>query len=641
MLGQDTIEQVRRQTSLVAVVQQVVRLQRRGRSFVGLCPFHKEKTPSFHVNDERGFYHCFGCKASGDAIRFVQEMQGLTFVDAIRELADRAGIEIVEEHAAEDGRVRAESRRRTVELYEVGNAAAAFFEKALREHPLRHVAIAELSRRGLVASSPTDSIADALQSFRVGYAPYGWDELLLHLRTLGFSMQAAENVGLIVPRKSSSGHYDRFRHRLMFTVMDLQGRVVAFSGRTLPELEPEDLRKLGLTGPTEFDSANAKAKYVNSPESPIYKKRETLFGLYQARQSLRELGKAILVEGNFDVVSLHARGLRNVIAPLGTAFTSEQAKLVRRLAPEITLMFDGDSAGRRAVLASREAVREAGLGCRVANLPDGTDPDEFVRRAGAEALANCVQAGRGLLEYLIDTSLDSGFLKDDPLTRAAKIKEVVELIASEKDPETRAMAKTYADTVAERLNISDDRTLNALEARIRREVSARQTPPQSDTRTQTSKANQNQARSPNLGDAVAQEVLGCILDWPELLHDAEVGDALGFTEGDIALTIALARRTFLGQKADSVEEFLAKIPVSIHAFAASRLAAPRHNRLEDARTVLLKNVSKLRRLEQHRRRPEDLEAIQRAAASGDFDAELALLQMHVKLARERHGVGER
>ncbi len=635
MLGQETIERVRRQTSLVAVVEQVVRLQQRGRSFVGLCPFHKEKTPSFHVNDERGFYHCFGCKASGDVIRFVQEMQGVTFAEAIHDLADRAGIEIVEERSAEDSRVHAESRRRLMELFEVGNAAASFFEQALRDHPLRRVAMAELARRGLEPSSSTDSIADALQSFRIGYAPHGWDELLRHLRTLGFSISAAESVGLIVPRRTNNGHYDRFRHRLMFAVLDLQGRVIAFSGRALPEPEPDELKKAGIAVPTEPDTSGTQAKYVNSPESPIYKKRETLFGLYQARQALREQGKAILVEGNFDVVSLHARGLRQTIAPLGTAFTTEQAKLLRRLTPEVTLMFDGDSAGRRAVRAAREAVREAGLGCRVAHLSDGTDPDELVRRAGPEAILRAVQSGRGLLEHLIDSCLDSGFTKDDPLTRAAKIKEVAELISTETNPETRALAENYADTVAARLDISDARTFQALQRRIRQAASS------AATKTIPAGATQRQAQGPNRRDAVALDVLGCILDWPELLQDAEVEDALSLTEGDIALTLALARRTFLGQKAESVEEFLAKVPVSIHAFAASRLAAPSHNRLEDARTVLLKDVSKLKRLEQHRRRPEDLEAIQRAAASGDIEAEDALLRMHERRARERHGVGER
>jgi DNA primase len=635
VLGQETIEQVRRQTSLVAVIQQVVRLQRRGRSFVGLCPFHKEKTPSFHVNDERGFYHCFGCKASGDVIKFVQETQGVTFAEAIRELADRAGIEIVEERSAEDSRARAESRRRLLELYEVGNAAASFFEQALRDHPLRGQAVAELARRSLVASTPTDSIADALQAFRVGYAPYGWDELLRHLRSLGFSMAAAESVGLAVPRRSSNGHYDRFRHRLMFAVLDIQGRVIAFSGRALPEPDPSELNKAGLAPTGESDTTTAKAKYVNSPESPIYKKRETLFGLYQARQALREQGRALLVEGNFDVVSLHAHGLHQAVAPLGTAFTLEQAKLLRRLTPDMTLMFDGDAAGRRAVRAAREVVREAGLGCQVAALPDGQDPDDLVRRGGAQSVMGCVQAAKGLLEYLIDTCLESGFIADDAITQAAKIKEVAELIASENDVEIRAMAERYADRIAERLGIADARTFRALNQLVRQAAT------EAGKRAANGQVNANQARSPIPSDAVAREVLGCVLDWPELLREPEFEDAFGLIEGDIALALALARRVFLGQKADCVEEFLAKIPVSIHAFAASRLAAPRHNRLEDARTVLLKNVSKLMRLEQHRRRPQDLEAIQRAAASGDFDAELALLRRHERLARVRHGVGER
>jgi DNA primase len=646
VLEADTIERVRHQTSLVAVVQQFVRLQKRGRSFTGLCPFHKEKTPSFHVNDERGFYHCFGCKASGDAIRFVQEMQGLSFIDAVRELAEKAGIEIVETaHGSDDARQRAEARRRHQELYDTANAAAGFFETALRNHPLRQCALDELAKRGLTPSTATDSVADALQAFRVGYAPYGWDELAKHLRTLGLPLSAAEAVGLVLPRKTGPGHYDRFRHRLMFAVMDMQGRVIAFSGRALSEPEPAMLTRLGIAPLRDTDKTSERAKYVNSPESPLYKKREILFGLYQARQTLRETGKALVVEGNFDVVSLHARGIKQTIAPLGTAFTPEQAHLVRRLAAEVVLMFDGDSAGRRAVRASREAVRAAQLQCRVANLPDGIDPDELVRRAGADGVRHAIDSSRGLLEYLIDACLDSGFSKDDPLTRAAKIKEVTELIASEADPEVRAMAETYADSIAERLNISDARTLRALAQRIRQAVAA----PASQDDDRTPAARRRQANSPTV-DPVSLDILGCVLDWPELLNDADVQTALATTEGDVALTLSLARRTFLGQKADSVEEFLAKIPVSIHAFAASRLAAPRHNRLEDARTVLLENVSKLKRLEQNRRRPETIEALQRAAASGNFDAELALLrqkrdQALLRLqegqAKARHGVGER
>jgi DNA primase len=413
----------------------------------------------------------------------------------------------------------------------------------------------------------------------------------------------------------------------------------------LSEPDPALLTQLGVAPLRDADKTSERAKYVNSPESPLYKKREILFGLYQARQTLRETGTALVVEGNFDVVSLHARGLRQTIAPLGTAFTPEQAHLVRRLAPEIVLMFDGDSAGRRAVAASRESVRAAGLQCRVARLPDGIDPDELVRRAGPEGVRHAIESSRGLLEHLIDACLDSGFSKDDPLTRAAKIKEVTELIASEADPEVRSMAETYADSIAARLNISDARTLRALAQRIRQAVAT----PSAQGAERGATTRRRQAPSPTI-DPVSLVILGCVLDWPELMNDADVQAALNTTEGDVALTLSLARRTFLGQKADSVEEFLAKIPVSIHAFAASRLAAPECDRLEDARTVLLENVSKLKRLEHNRRRPETIEALQRAAASGDFEAELALLRqkrdqallrLHEGQAKARHGVGER
>jgi DNA primase len=632
VLGQETIEQVRRQTSLVAVVQQSVRLQRRGRSYVGLCPFHQEKTPSFHVNEERGFYHCFGCKASGDAIRFVQETQGVSFVQAVRDLADRAGIVIVEQEAtAEDARQRAEARRKQQELYDVGNAAAVFFEQALRDHPLSAIARAELARRTLVPTSPTDSIADALQAFRVGYAPYGWDELARHLRSLGLPSQAAESAGLIVPRKSGGGHYDRFRHRLMFAVLDLQAKVVAFSGRCLPEPTHDQLRQASIEATRESTAEAAKAKYINSPESPIYKKRETVFGLFQARQALRDAGQALLVEGNFDVVSLHARGIRNAVAPLGTAFTAEQATLIKRLAPEVVLLFDGDTAGRRAASAAREAVRAADLLCRVASLPDGVDPDELVRRGGVEAVRYAVQSSRGILEYLIDSCLDGGFTVGDALARAARIKRVAEILSAETDPEVRAMAEGYADQVAERLGISDARTFRVLASRIRRALTK--------DSARAAASHKQQACGPKMSDPVGLEVLGCILDWPDLLADPDLEPLLDYAEGDVAAALALARRAFLGQIADAVEVFLAKVPRSIHAFASGRLAAPRYDRIEDARTVLLKNIGKLMRAQQ--RKPEVFEAIQQAAADGDFEQELVLLRRYAQRARQRHGVGER
>ena len=311
MIAPETITKVREHADIAAVVGDTIKLTRRGRSLVGLCPFHKEKTPSLHVNADRGFFYCFGCHEKGDVIGFVMKTEGLSFVDAVRRLAERLGI-VIEESEEGAGRSHGGSAQPHKDLYEVSAIAAAYFETQLREHAAARVAREELARRELHASAPTDAIADALQLFRVGYAPAGWDNLVAYLQRQGISPMLAEQVGLIVPRKQGSGHYDRFRNRLMFAVTDVQGRVVAFSGRVLPDPE---------TG--EIDTTTGK--YINSPESPIYKKGETVFGLFQARQAIRERDYAVLVEGNFDVVSLHARGLHHVVAPLGTAFTPMQA----------------------------------------------------------------------------------------------------------------------------------------------------------------------------------------------------------------------------------------------------------------------------------------------------------------------------
>lgn len=642
LIGQDTIERVRQQASLVAVVEETVRLQRRGRSLIGLCPFHKEKTPSFHVNPERGFYHCFGCGVSGDAIRFVQETQGLSFIEAVRELAERFGVAVVEVGTDAERRGQTELRRRQTEFYDVSNAAAAFFEQMARQHPLARYAQAELARRGLVSDAPTSAVANALQAFRVGYAPLGWDELTKHLRTVGLSHSAAEAVGLIVPRKNRPGHYDRFRHRLMFAIMDPQGRVIAFSGRTLPMPEAAELEPLGLSVPS--DSANqqqAPAKYLNSPESPIYKKREALFGWFQARNGIREAGQAIVVEGNFDVVSLHARGVTNVVAPLGTAFTTEQAHLIRRLAQDVCLLFDGDKAGRRAVRASRDAIRDAGLGCKVASLPEGIDPDELVRKEGPAGISRTVAAARGLLEYLIDSVLDAGFAADDALAQSARIKEVTDLLAAETDPSVRALATRYADQIAGRLGVADAQTFSALERRVRAALtSVGSTAPKRPGDSGDSKrepTNRPQSQSTPIG----LEILGILLDHPQLLDSSELSESAVFLEGDIAAAVAAAKSTMTGHPVLATEQFLAKLPGSVYPFAASRLAAPLYESLEDAKTVLAQNINKLVRLEQVRQKNDAIAALRRAAAAGDFNAELALLEQQFSQAQQRHGVGER
>ena len=628
VIERDIIERVRDQTRLLDLVRETVKLEKVGLAYVGNCPLHPGTTPSFHLNPELGFYYCSGCGAEGDALAYLQQLDGLTLTEAVEVLAERAGIPFV---VPLEERERHERRRA---LYDACEAAAAYFERMLREHPCRALAHAELSQRGLTARSPTGPIADALQAFRVGYAPYAWDGLTTHLRNAGISLQAAEAVGVVSPRRTRVGHYDRFRHRLMFAVTDLRGRVIAFSGRALPEPTTNELQRSGVA-PLGTSSGETAAKYVNSPESPVYRKREAVFGLHQARQAVRDAEECLLVEGNFDVVSLHANGVKHAVAPLGTAFTTEQARLIRRFAPRVTFMFDPDPAGRRAVAAGRAACKEAALAAKVAVLPDGKDPDELVRTDGADAVRARIRLARPLLEYLIDTTLDSGCSVDDAQARAAKVREAAQLLADEPDPTLRALATQHAERLAERLGVADPRTFRELGRTVRRALNqadlARE--PNHDRRVPTP----NQARSRDQSQAVELEIFGCFLDCPDLLDSdapTEAGEVLGPA---VVEALDALRQSRVPQKRLDLEQLLAKLPLSIHPFAAARLAAPLYERLDDARSKLLDNVNKLKRLQLRCSSPE-VEELQRAAASGDFDKEIALLREHERRARKRHGL---
>jgi len=632
VIGQETLDRVRRDANIVEVVSESVKLQKRGRSHVGLCPFHKEKTPSFHVNPERGFYHCFGCHASGDAIKFLQETEGLDFIEAVRQLAERLGIDVIETASDAERRQQTEARRRQQELYEIGSLAATFFERMLREHPLKDTAERELARRGLVPVTPTDSVADALQAFRVGYAPFGWDELSKHLRDSGSSLGAAEKVGLVMPRRSGSGYYDRFRHRLMFAVLDGQGRVVAFSGRALDEPAPERLRALGYE-PSSSDEP--PAKYMNSPESPVYKKREAVFGLYQARQALRTLDRAVIVEGNFDVLSMHARGLKNVVAPLGTAFTAEQARGIRRFTQQVTLLFDPDEAGRRAVRASRDVCREVGLSARVASLPKGVDPDELVRRGGAEQAGRVLDAAQPIIEYLIEELLDDRFSTSDSATQAQKVQQVIELVASEDDPAVRALAENHSDRLAARMGLghAEVKTVLALKRHLTAAVSRTQSPTQAVPRIQPP----SRARSRDRREEIGLEILGALLDFPELFASSEVIQAAALLEGDVAAGLAALRQAHETGIMDS-ETVLAKLAAPIHPFALARTAAPKHESVVDAKAELVGNLRKLESFDLSREKSLGMSELQQLEKTGNVDDELTVLRRVWDKARERRGV---
>jgi DNA primase len=650
MISKETISLVRDRTDIIAVVSESVpTLKKRGRRFLGLCPFHKEKTPSFNVNPDTGLYHCFGCKESGDAIRFLERVEGYAFAEAVRALAERAGIAIEEERGALPSEAERHKKERAA-LYGAMQMAAAWFEQQLTEHPLASFAVDELARRELTPDN------EAVRAFRVGYAPAAWDGLVTFLKKQGVSPAIGESVGLLVPRSSGTGYYDRFRHRLMFAVLDAQGRVVAFSGRALAD-PPDDSSGSGSGPGARADGPrDPPPKYINSPESPIYVKGANLFGLWQARHSIRQQERAVLVEGNFDVVSLHARGVTNVVAPLGTAFTIDQARLLRRYTVSLTLLFDGDNAGRKAVTAALEPSEQAELDAEVATLPNGTDPDEFVRNggnaakpaaapsgaagapsspSGAEALKHVMAQARGLREYLIDTLLEASFNPGNSRELMVRVDGVCALIAGEKDPFRRAMLKARADDALGRLDLVRF-ARDAIAPVQRRFAVASQT----GRATVGPRPYEARVKPRPPGQEERKAIVGAILEFPGLLDDSSVLREIELLEGDsariVAAIVACLRVTASGEKRLDGTEFLAQMSPAIQAFASERLAAPAHETLEEARATVAANSKKLRGTTVAQETREAVREQHRVA--GDWNAELETLKRQDALAREGKGL---
>jgi DNA primase len=640
LISPETITSVKERTDIVTLVGEYTRLQKRGRNWLGLCPFHKEKTPSFNVHQDRGFYHCFGCKESGSVIDFVMKLEGYNFPEAVRALAERCGVE-VEESAEPADRARMEEKRRdTLDLYELNQLVASYFEEQLREsgHPFAHHARAELARRGLPLGSD-EAIDESLAAFRIGYAPYGWDSLASYLRKQEISPLNAERLGLIVRRSRGEGHYDGFRHRLMFAVVDKSGRVVAFSGRALAEPSEEELQQHRIepmSRPKPDEERRAPPKYINSAESPIYVKGDTVFGLHQARMAVRSEQRAIVVEGNFDVLSLHARGVQNVVAPLGTAFTQAQAKLIRRYAPEVVVMFDGDAAGKKAAMAMRGAAREAGLSVRVASLPDGADPDTLVHDKGVEAIHGVVKGARGMLEYLINETIGTSAVWDGSRQQTLeRIRTVAGFLAEERDPNMRAMAKTYADEVASKLVIGgrSPTDLRALERMMDRALA--EPPAGSSPKSDESHVVGPRSRSrPRAGD-IELATLGAVFDFPELINDSGIQHALGELEGAAALAVLAVRQMWDAKKSLQAAELLDLMPQAVHSFAVGRLASPKFSDLGEARMELLDNAEKLRRRSLTGDKAVKVQELARAQGQGDVDAEDELLRELERVARNR------
>lgn len=420
-IPQQVVEEILGRTNVLEIVQQYVALKRSGINYKGLCPFHQEKTPSFYVHPGKGIYKCFGCGEGGDSVNFLMSLEGWTFQEAVRSLAGRLGIEIPEE-SEEDAKVARQRQEAKRQYQQIMELARGYYEDQLWGVN-GAAARSYLEQRGVDEATA--------RKFGLGYAPPGWQNILDTLNSKGINGALAERAGLALERNQGEGHYDRFRDRLLFPVVDIWGHTLAFSGRVLP----------GDDGP----------KYINSSETAYYVKGEQLYGLHVAKRGIQQREFALLVEGNFDVVTLHAAGLDMVVAPMGTAFTTKQAQLLRRYTTKVILALDGDSAGEEATLKSLAPLEEAQLEARVIRFAPGDDPDSYVRREGATALLGLVDKAQPLIDWALNRVLPKAGGAEVPIEDRLKALEAASEIL--KDVKNPIFLRHYKQELERRLAI--------------------------------------------------------------------------------------------------------------------------------------------------------------------------------------------
>jgi DNA primase len=426
-IPEDVINQVRDRADIETVVSCYLALTRAGQNLKGLCPFHNEKTPSFFVNTAKQLFKCFGCGEGGDVFKFMMKREGMSFQEAVMELGRRVGISI----PTADDRTPLSDGAVKKRLQNLNELAATWYQQNLNSSE-GTIARNYLEGRGILASTS--------EAFGVGLALPSWDGLLQRLVRNGYAPKEGVIAGLIVPRDQSghrypeNGYYDRFRNRLMFPIWDLQKRVVAFGGR-----------HLGEDGP----------KYLNSSDTPLFRKGHTLYSLERARESASRLQTLIIVEGYFDVIALHQAGITNVAATLGTALTADHIQMISRFVKKVILLFDPDEAGVRASLRTLDLFVGSNLGVKVISLPDGHDPDTFVRKNGAQAFLHLQEAAPSLLDFSIQHCLagaTSGSIED-------KIRSVDNVLGILQKAGNRIEKEEYTRRVAERLGISQQRLI--------------------------------------------------------------------------------------------------------------------------------------------------------------------------------------
>jgi DNA primase len=497
-IPEDKISEIQNSVDIVDIISEVVLLKQTGRNYTGLCPFHSEKSPSFSVSREKQIFYCFGCGAGGNVFSFLMKQESLSFVEAVKKLSVRAGIELPDQEMSPEMKKRINEKE---QLYTINKYALAFFQKCLLgSSGLR--AVQYMEARGIKK--------EIIDFFQIGFAPRGWDNLVQFFSKMNIRLDTVEKAGLIAARPSGKGFYDRFRERIMFPIFNTRKQVVGFGGRVMDDSLP---------------------KYLNTPETPIFNKSRNLYGLCQTRDACREASEAFVVEGYFDLIALYQHGIENVAATLGTALTSDHVRILRGFVKKAILVFDSDDAGAKAAVRSISLFRQENVEARVLVLPKGDDPDSFVFRLGAEAFYAAADQALGIVPFLIESAIEKhGLSMEGKLLVVSEMKGPLSAI---NDPVARSI---YIKELSERINVDQNAVLEI----IRKESFKSQKcnpyskgPSRGFTANPVSREEQSSAKTPvGAAHRAESKIISMMLQCPEMIPEIVSYDVLELFEDE-------------------------------------------------------------------------------------------------------------
>ena len=542
-IPEEKVSEIKQAADIVDIVSETVLLKRSGKNFLGLCPFHTEKTPSFTVSPDKQIFYCFGCGSGGNVFSFLMKQEGLSFPETARGLAKRYGIDLPIRPLSPDQKKKISQREG---LFDINRRAMEFFHEALCCGTAGQAARSYLKRRGISQ--------ETIDDFKLGYAPDGWDRLLNYFANQRISTTLIEKGGLILPRKNKTGYYDRFRNRIMFPIIDANKQVIGFGGRVLDDSIP---------------------KYLNSPETPVYNKGRSLYGIQQAKEQCRAAGTVFIVEGYLDLLALYQHGIQNAVATLGTSLTTDHVRLLTRYAGRMVLVYDSDEAGIRSAkrcigtfwrehvdFRRQDVFSEEKADTHILVLPAGHDPDSFVFENGPDAFLEAAAKSPGIITFLMNQAVEKHGLSTE-----GKIRIISELQLSLAAINDRVAQALYIKQLAERIGIAESAILERI-----KEISTDRSRPNAPDRpanahlsgrrigageTLVSEAPESEGKI--AGSRVERQIIAMMIQFPEILPDVNKCKALELFNNDILKGLGETLLEFNPTSADQVSEFMSQV----------------------------------------------------------------------------------